>query len=379
MFESKHLRSHSIPRTPIPRLRRNMAKATDKKRREPREEAIPKYGDFMPRVGLKRLRRAYKSERPGKPQIILRACELRKKGMGIRPIMRKLQQAYSTVRDWLLRMMDADLDRRHDKQRGRKKKKLDAAARKAILEWIDNSPRKYGFAAGTWQLAMILVMLERELNIECKPRTLRRVMKRTKCSYTKARPVPRKSATKEEREEFVSEANATLEELMAQDYVVLCGDEAGVLRWNGGGYGWRRTGGRYTVKSTFSKQSVKMFGALGKDGFYMRPADALNSETFIEFLKELQQTYPKFAMILDNAGYHKSLMVSRFIGSTGGDVKLIYLPPYTPQLNPIEVQWRVLKRLLAGRYFEGVDELRDAIVQIVQNEMKAVEIKVCAT
>ena len=82
---------------------------------------------------------------PGKPQIILRVCELRKKGMGIRPIMRKLKQAYSTVRDWLLRMMGTDLDRRHDKQRGRKKKKLDAAARKAILEWVDNSPRKYGF------------------------------------------------------------------------------------------------------------------------------------------------------------------------------------------------------------------------------------------
>ena len=160
---------------------------------------------------------------------------------------------------------------------------------------------------------------------------------------------------------------------------LLYGDEAGVLRWNGGGYGWRRTGGRYTVKSTFSKQSVKMFGALGKDGFYMRPADALNSETFIEFLKELRRAYPKFVMILDNAGYHKSRMASRFIESAGGDIKLIYLPPHAPQLNPIEVQYMVLKRLLAGRYFENVDELRDAIVQIVQNEMKAIEIKVYAT
>ena len=35
-----------------------------------------------------------------------------------------------------------------------------------------------------------------------------------------------------------------------------------------------------------------------------------------------------------------------------------------------------LKRLLAGRYFESVDELGDAIAQ---NEMKAVEIKACAT
>ena len=169
----------------------------------------------------------------------------------------------------------------------------------------------------------------------------------------------------------MSETNAMLAELIAKGHVVLCGDEAGVLRWNGGGYGWRRTGGRDAAKATFSRQSVKTFGALGKDGFYMRPADALNSETFIIYLKDLRRVYPKFAVMLDNAGYHKSRMVSRFIESTGGDIKLIYLPPYTPQLNPIEVQYAVPKRLLAGRYFESVDELRNAIPQ---NEMKPVEI-----
>ena len=40
----------------------------------------------------------------------------------------------------------------------------------------------------------------------------------------------------------------------------------------------------------------------------------------------------------------------------------------------IEVQWRVLKRLLAGRYFETVDDLRDAIVKIIQDEMKPVKV-----
>ena len=78
-----------------------------------------------------------------------------------------------------------------------------------------------------------------------------------------------------------------------------------------------------------------MFGALGKDGFYMRPADALNLGTFIICLKELRWIHTKFAMILDNAGCHKSLVASRFIEPTGGDIKLIYLPPHAPQINPI--------------------------------------------
>ena len=111
-------------------------------------------------------------------------------------------------------------------------------------------------------------MLYREPNIKCKPRTLRRVLESTGGSYAKARPIPRKSATKEEREAFKSETNAMLAELIAKGYIMLYGDEAGVSRRNGWGYGWRRTGGRDIAKTTLSRQSVKMFGVLGKDGFY---------------------------------------------------------------------------------------------------------------
>ena len=102
--------------------------------------------------------------------------------------------------------------------------------------------------------------------------------------------------------------------------------------------------------------------------------DALNSDTFIDFLKVLQETYPKFVYVLDNASCHRSEKVNRFIGSTGGDIVLVFLPPYTPQLNPIEVQWRELKRLLAGQCFKTLEDLKGAIEVIVDREMKPVKI-----
>ena len=365
-----------IPHTTILRLRRNTTKATGKKRREPRKEAVPKYGDFMPYGGLKRLRGAHKSERPGKSQIIPRACEMRKKGMGIRPIMRKLQQAYSTVRDWLLRMMGTDLDRRHDKQRGRKRKKPDAAARKAILERVDNSPTVCGFAAGTRQLAMISAMLERELNVECKPRTPKRVMKRTKCSYTKARPVPRKSATKEEREEFMSETDATLAELIAKGHVAPCGDEACVLRWNGGGYGWRRTGGRYTGRTAFSRQSVKMFGALGKDGFYILPR---GRPELRDVHRIPEGTAAGISQARDDTGQRRVPQVPRGVPVHRADRRghQADLPaPGHPADKPDRGAVHGAQAPAGRRYFESVDELGDAIAQ---NEMDAIEINVYAT
>ena len=57
--------------------------------------------------------------------------------------------------------------------------------------------------------------------------------------------------------------------------------------------------------------------------------------------------------------------VNRFVESTKGNIKLIFMPPHTLQLNPVEIQWRVLKRLLACRHFETLDELQNSIKAII--------------
>ena len=74
-------------------------------------------------------------------------------------------------------------------------------------------------------------------------------------------------------------------------------------------------------------------------------------------------------MVLDNASYHKSQTINRYVEGTGGDIELEFLPPYTPQLNPIETVWRDLKKRLAGRYFRYMDELKHAITTILEKEM----------
>ena len=74
-------------------------------------------------------------------------------------------------------------------------------------------------------------------------------------------------------------------------------------------------------------------------------------------------------MVLDNASCHKSKAVMEYVESAGGDVELEFLPPHTPQLNPIETVRRDLKRRLAGRFFRSTDELKHAIMAIVECEM----------
>ena len=108
---------------------------------------------------------------------------------------------------------------------------------------------------------------------------------------------------------------------------------------------------------------------MGEDILYVRTVESTNSETFIDFLKDVRQRHPEFYMVLDNASYHKSRAVKEYVEGTNGAIDLEFLPPYTPQLNPVETVWRDLKRRLAGRFFRSLDGLRAAITAILEREM----------
>ena len=75
---------------------------------------------------------------------------------------------------------------------------------------------------------------------------------------------------------------------------------------------------------------------------------------------ELQQIYKKFIMFLENLSAHR-LPECPSTSSPEGDVILVYLPKYTPQLNPMEIQWMVLKNMLVQRSFRNVEELAKSI------------------
>ena len=52
---------------------------------------------------------------------------------------------------------------------------------------------------------------------------------------------------------------------------------------------------------------------MGKDGYEIRAADSLNSDTFKEFLMEMREIYPKFMLVLDNASYHRSKTIMEYV------------------------------------------------------------------
>jgi transposase len=121
-----------------------------------------------------------------------------------------------------------------------------------------------------------------------------------------------------------------------------------------------------TVKNRLSKT---LFGALNlrTSRFYWKQADAGNSQQFIMFLYQLHQSWPdkKLIIILDNGSIHKSKKVQKFILKHGW-VKLFYLPPYSPEYNPIERFWHWLKQKVYGcKSFTKMDELIQQVRKLI--------------
>lgn len=114
---------------------------------------------------------------------------------------------------------------------------------------------------------------------------------------------------------------------------------------------WRRSTG------------VKLLGAVTDDRefFATEVADRFTSEVTIRFLRALQAEFGEHIhVILDNASYFSSRKVEEFVAETA--IEVTYLPPGSPDLNPVEECWRQLKRALGNRFFGSVDELRPAIL-----------------
>ena len=89
----------------------------------------------------------------------------------------------------------------------------------------------------------------------------------------------------------------------------------------------------------------------------------INSRSVIEFFAELKGTYTnahKIHVILDQAGYHRSNEVIKF--SETNNIVLHYLPPYSPNLNPIERLWKVMnEQVRNNRFFKTAKEFRGTI------------------
>ena len=149
--------------------------------------------------------------------------------------------------------------------------------------------------------------------------------------------------------------------------LLLFGDEAHLHLDTDLGWGWAPRGQRLYVNSTSPPLARKLtcfgFYALGEtEPVRLWTTHWANTETTCQMLRALQKSYPhrRLVLVWDNVRYHHSLAVRRCAEELG--IQLVYLPPYSPDLMPVERLWHWLRQERTALHcHRDEDELRERI------------------
>jgi len=111
-------------------------------------------------------------------------------------------------------------------------------------------------------------------------------------------------------------------------------------------------------------QSTYLFGAfspLTGDNFLLELPNCCN-ETFQIYLDEFSKHRPDELKViaLDNGAFHKAKALV-----IPSNIILIFIPPYSPELNPAERMWQKIKRDFTNKFFFTLEELSDFITESV--------------
>ena len=121
-----------------------------------------------------------------------------------------------------------------------------------------------------------------------------------------------------------------------------------------------------------TRQGVGYFGAVClQDGRFIhrREEDRFNAVSFWTFLQDLRHRSRNsgkcVVVITDNARYHHACLHKDWRQAQEGSFRLDFLPPYSPDLNPIERVWKLTRRqCLHNRYFPTLGE----VISTVENK-----------
>lgn len=132
------------------------------------------------------------------------------------------------------------------------------------------------------------------------------------------------------------------------------------------GFTWALRGQRPEVLSNTARKRLNVLGAYNPqkhDYVGFESTDNINALSLIQLIDQLRTHQPQGRIILicDNARYNHARLVRDYIQSTAHQVDILFLPPYSPNLNLIERLWRFMKARVLRRYYPTFDEFQQAV------------------
>jgi transposase len=130
-------------------------------------------------------------------------------------------------------------------------------------------------------------------------------------------------------------------------------------------YGWIQKGIRKEIPANSGRSRINLSGVLDviDHKVLIQEDKTLNAEATIRFFRKVEDAYPgkkEIHIFCDNAGYYRNKIVTEYLQTSR--IKLHFLPPYSPNLNPIERLWKWMKeRVIYNTYYPDFEDFKSAV------------------
>ncbi|MEZ4529206.1 MAG: transposase [Desulfobacterales bacterium] len=117
------------------------------------------------------------------------------------------------------------------------------------------------------------------------------------------------------------------------------------------------------IQRTFENYYIYGAGDVADGENFFPEFSNMNTDCLQCFIDEFSKHFQNIMniMLIDSAGIHKAerLVIPE-------NIRLIFLPPYSPDLNPIERFWQYIKKDTKGKIFFGIPEMKDCAADILK-------------
>jgi transposase len=192
---------------------------------------------------------------------------------------------------------------------------------------------------------------------------MRSWLQRHRFSYKKPAVVPGK-ANKEQQQKWLAEYEQFRQEL-PEDETICFMDGVHPTHNVQPAYGWIKKGVRKEIPANTGRARLNLSGIIDviTHNIVIQEDQTLNTESTIRFFQKIEAAYPskrKIHVFCDNASYYRNKAVKQYLETS--KVCLHFLPPYSPNLNPIERLWKWMKeRVIYNTYYEHFEDFKGAI------------------
>ncbi len=251
--------------------------------------------------------------------------------------------------------------------------KLTEEERKQLAAMLEQKqPVDVGFEARyTWTLPLVAEWIKREFDVTMGVRGISAMLKRMNFSFTKATYTLAK-ADDEAQAYFRKHTFVQLKKQLETEEIdhLLFEDESMIRSYQALQYNWFPRGKQRKVPTYGKHEGAKLFGAINYETgqVHHREEEKADVDAFIRFLEDLLTAYPhgKMALILDNSRIHHATGLQPFL-EKHPRLHLVFLPPYSPNLNPVEGLWLWLKSdVINNVFFEKFYKIKLHVSQFMK-------------